>query len=76
MTASAFRHPLFQSGTGPKKCRTASAWFGTRSVPASLVLSFRYRTDRMPDSPHSHIYTFAHEHVHEHLHEPDLDEAD
>ncbi len=56
-TASAFRHPLFQSSTGPKKCRTASAWFGTGSVPASLFLSFRYRTDRMPDSPtFPHLY--------------------
>jgi hypothetical protein len=55
--ASAFRHPLFQSGTGPKKCRTASAWSGTGSVPASLVLSFRYRTDRIPDSlAFQHLY--------------------
>jgi hypothetical protein len=36
MQASALWHPLFQSGTRPKKCRTALAWSGTGLVPASL----------------------------------------
>ncbi len=60
--ASAFRHPLFQSSTGPKKCRTASAWSSTGSVLALFVLSFQYRTDRVPDSPafiHTHTNTYT-----------------
>jgi hypothetical protein len=35
--ASAFRHLSSQSGTALKKCRTASFYSGTGSVPASLV---------------------------------------
>jgi hypothetical protein len=35
--ASAFRHLSSQSGTAVKKCRTASFYSGTGSVPASLV---------------------------------------
>jgi hypothetical protein len=58
--ASAFRHTQFHSGIGPKKkCRTASAGSSTAPVPASLVFSFRYRTDRMLDSPAFwHLYTW------------------
>jgi hypothetical protein len=37
--ASAFRHPSSQSGTGSKKCRTASFCSGTGHVPTSLVVS-------------------------------------
>jgi hypothetical protein len=82
--ASAFRHQYFQSGTRPKKCRTALAWSGTGPVLASLVFSFRNRIDRMPDSPalihknthtntnmHSHTPTYdvRHEHGQEHRQE-------
>jgi hypothetical protein len=42
---------ITQSGTGPKKCRTALACSGTGPVPASLLFLFRNRTDLMPDSP-------------------------
>jgi hypothetical protein len=34
-----------------KKCRTASLYYGTGLLTASLVFPVRYRTDRMPDSP-------------------------
>jgi hypothetical protein len=37
MLASAFRHLSSQSGTAVKKCRTASFYSGTGSVPASIV---------------------------------------
>jgi hypothetical protein len=37
MPASAFRHPSFQSDTGPKKCQTASFYSSTGPVPASLA---------------------------------------
>jgi hypothetical protein len=68
--ASAFWHQYFQSGTGPKRCRTALAWSGNGPVPASLVFSFRYRTDQMPDSPAFRHYTHEHEHPLTHAHTP------
>jgi hypothetical protein len=65
----------------PKRCRTALAWSGTGPLPASLVFLFRYRTDRMPDSPacrhlytrtrtctRIHTYDVQHEHGEEHGH--------
>ncbi len=78
--ASALRHQYFQSGNSPKKCRTALAWSGTGPLPASLVFSFRYRTDRMSDSlacwhlytrtrTRTHTYDVQHEHGQEHGHE-------
>jgi hypothetical protein len=58
--ASTFRHQSFQSSTGPKKCRIALAWSGTGHFPASLVFSFWYQTDQMPDSPAFwHLYTLT-----------------
>jgi hypothetical protein len=59
--ASAFRHPLFQSGTGLKKCRTASAWSGTGSVPASLV--FIIPVPDWSDTGQSGIPAFIHTHT-------------
>jgi hypothetical protein len=58
--ASAFRHQIFQSGTGLKKwCRTESAWSDTGSVPAPFVFVIPV-PDWLdaPDSPaFRHLYT-------------------
>ncbi len=75
MSASAFRHQFFQSGTGPKKCWTELTWSSTGPFMASLVFSFRYRTDQMPDSPafilmntHMNTHTNTHTNMHSHMH--------
>jgi hypothetical protein len=51
--ASAFRHPSSQSGTGPKKCRTAQLNFGTGLFPVSLI--FLSPVPDYPDAGHSGI---------------------
>jgi hypothetical protein len=72
--ASAFRHQYIQSGTGPKKCRTALAWSGTRLVPASFFFFILVPDcsdagqSGIPAFIHSNTNTHRNMHSHTHAH--------